>query len=423
MIGERRRAAVVAIGDELLAGEHADLNSGVIAAALQELGIETTRLVVLGDDAAALERTFRELCDEHPIVVASGGLGPTLDDVTREAAAAAAGVPLERDEAVLAALRELFLSRGRPFARSNERQAWFPRGAQIMPNARGTAAGFRVWVQGGMLAVLPGPPVEMKAMLEEELRPWLARTCGAGPGLAVARFYLGGMPESVFADQVGDWMARDANPRMGVTAHFGVLRVTLRATAAGAEGARALLEARRAAFRERLGEAIFSESEPRIAFAVGERLVRRRLTLATAESCTGGLLAQQLTDVPGISAVYLEGQVTYANEAKIRRLGVSPALLDRHGAVSAEVAAAMAEGAARSSGARIGLSVTGVAGPEGGTADKPVGLVWFGLCVDGSTRTSDVRLPPLGRESVRMYAAHAALDLLRRNLPPGDGSD
>jgi nicotinamide-nucleotide amidase len=416
VIGEPRKAACVAIGDELIAGDYPDTNSGMVAARLAELGIVVERFVVAGDDRAALERTFYELARDFQIVVASGGIGPTLDDVTREAAAAAAGVPLERDEATLGWLRDWFARSKRPMAESNERQAWFPRGAQIMANQVGTARGFRVWIEGGMLAVLPGPPHEARDMLERELLPWIRSTCGVGQGLAQHRFFLLGVPESVFADRAGDWMSRGANPLMGVTAHQGTLHVTMRARAASLDGAKRLVEARAAEFRSRFAADIYSEDDPRPAFAVGKALIDGRVRLATAESCTGGLVSELLTEVPGISEVFRSGWITYSNEAKVRDLGVDPETLAREGAVSAAVAQQMAEGAARRAGADLALSITGVAGPGGGTPEKPVGLVWFGLASRGKVSSHERRFPPVDRASIRRYAASVGLDLLRREL-------
>lgn len=419
MIRDPRKAAVVAIGDELIEGRFADTNSGEIARRLADLGIEVVEFAVVGDDRARLERIFRELCARYPMVVATGGLGPTLDDVTREAAADAAGLPLERSQEHVELLREWFTRRMREFPESNARQAEFPRGAQVMPNRVGTAPGFRVWVAGGVLAALPGPPREMLDMLEHELLPWLAATCGRGEVFERAQFHLVGLPESAFADRAGAWMDREANPRMGVTAAHGVLHVALRARAASREGALRLLDARKSEFRERFAAHVFSEDEPRLAFALGRELIRRGITVATAESCTGGLVAALLTDVPGISAVFLEGFVTYANAAKRARLGVPEELVARHGAVSREVAEAMAAGAARASGARMAVSVTGVAGPDGGTPEKPVGLVWFALARDGALESREVRFAPVGRDAIRRFAAHAALELLWRGLPAG----
>jgi nicotinamide-nucleotide amidase len=416
LIGERRTAAIVAVGDELLAGRCVDQNSGEIARALLDIGIEPQCFLVLGDDRAELQRTFGELCSNHGVVVVTGGLGPTLDDVTREAAAAAARVPLERSETVFDQLRAGYASRGRAMAESNERQAMFPIGAQVMPNRCGTAPGFRVWIECGTLAALPGPPHEMRDMLARELVPWLESTCGTTGGLLFRHFHLAGVSESDFADRVGAWMDRGANPRMSVTSKTGALQVVLSAEAQSAKGAQALMEPRAAEFRERFSEEIYSEDDPSLAAVVGRTLIERGLTLATAESCTGGLVAQLLTDVPGISAVFLEGLVTYTNAAKTRRLGVPEEVLARHGAVSAETVAAMAAGVVRESGARAGIAVSGVAGPGGGTEEKPVGLVWFGLSLEGQVSTREVRFPPVDRTSIRLFAAHTALDLLRRGL-------
>ena len=417
MIEEVRRAAVVAVGDELIEGRYPDTNSGEIAQALLELGIDVDRFEVVGDDRRLLAETLARLGAGYGIVVASGGIGPTLDDVTREAAADAAEVGLEVDPGVLSGLRERWTARGGEMPQANARQALFPSGAQIMPNACGTAPGFRVWVQGGTLAVLPGPPAEMRDMLACQLVPWIERTCGRGRERATQHFYLAGVPESQFADVAGSWMQRGAVPRMSVTAHHGVLRVVLTSQAATGDGARGQLEERALQFRERFGEAIFSEREPLLERALAQELMGRELSIATAESCTGGLVARLLTDAPGVSSVFREGWVTYTNRAKIERLGVPPELIERHGAVSEEVASAMAAGAARASGARIAVAVTGVAGPGGGSEDKPVGLVWFAVHVDGTVTTRERRFAAVGRDHVRLYAAHSALDLVRRNLP------
>lgn len=417
MIEEVRRAAVVAVGDELIEGRFPDTNSGEIARALYELGIDVDHFEVVGDDRRLLAETLARLGAGYGIVVASGGIGPTLDDVTREAAADAAEVELELDADVLDGLRERWSARGGEMPEANARQAMFPGGAQIMPNAVGTAPGFRVWVQGGTLAVLPGPPEEMRDMLVRELVPWIERTCGSGRGRATRHFYLAGLPESRFADLAGDWMRRGGLPRMSVTAHQGVLRVMLTSQAATEDGARKQLEQRATEFRARFEESIFSEEEPLLERALAAELIRRELSIATAESCTGGLVARLLTDAPGVSSVFREGWVTYTNQAKCRRLGVRPELIERCGAVSEEVARAMAEGAARASGARIAVSVTGIAGPGGGSPEKPVGLVWFAVQVDGVLTTREARFAAVGREHVRLYAAHTALELVRRNLP------
>jgi nicotinamide-nucleotide amidase len=299
---------------------------------------------------------------------------------------------------------------------SNERQACFPAGAVVLPNRVGTAPGFRLQVGRSTFQALPGPPPEMRDMLEREVLPWVRATWPSSEPSARAAFYLSGIAESTFGERAGAWMERGERPLMGVTSHTGVLAVSLRAGGATRAEAESLLEGRRAEFRARFGEFIYSEEQGDLASAVGRLLIERGVTLATAESCTGGLLAARLTAVPGISAVYQGGWVTYANEAKRRELGVDEELLGRHGAVSEAVARAMAAGAQRESGARAALAITGVAGPGGGTPEKPVGLVWCALAFEGVLEAREWRLPPVGREELRTYAVHAALDLLRRAL-------
>lgn len=420
MIHDARRAATLAIGNELIEGRHVDTNSGEIAARLAELGIEVAETVVVGDERARVERLMRELCAEFPIVIATGGLGPTLDDLTREAAADAAGVPLELHGPSLDHLRTIWAQRGRPMPATNERQAHFPVGAQIMANPVGTAPGFRVWVGGGVLAALPGPPREMRAMLEGELLPWIRATCGQGPAIAVRSLYLCGLPESQFAEDVGPWMARGENPRVDVTAHMGVLSVKVVARQTSRSAAEAAVEARALELAQRFAPFLYSREHPALERALFEALRARGWRMAFAESCTGGALAERITRVPGSSSVFLEGWVTYSNGAKIRRLGVPAALLEAHGAVSRETAAAMAEGARAESGADLAVSVTGIAGPDGGSLEKPVGLVCFGVATAQGTQTLERRYLRHGRDAVRAFAVHTGLELAWRAVagPP-----
>lgn len=418
--------ALVGTGDELVEGRHADTNSSEIARALIDAGFEPRRFTVLGDDEDGLVHLLLELAAGHGAIVITGGLGPTLDDITRHAAARAAGVELVHDDAVLQGLRELFARRGRPFAEANARQALFPRGATVMPNPNGTAAGFALEVAGAHVFALPGPPREMRPMLADHVLPRLRASVAGLPCVERRAFHLYGIPESALADAAGAWMARDANPLVGVTASGGRLSVSLRAEAATRAEALALAEERAAQIRERFGAWLFSEDEPDLARVLGRELVARGVTVSLAESCTGGLAAERLTRVPGISAVFEYGFVTYANRAKADLLGVDPALLAAHGAVSAPVAAAMARGAAARSGARLAAAITGIAGPGGGSAEKPVGLVYLGISVDGVVTTEERRFLDLGRDLVREFAANTAFDLLRcalNGLPAGPGPD
>ncbi len=411
-------AAVLAVGDELLGGGTLERNSAAIAAALVELGIEVRSVRVERDDEEPVARALAELARSVRFVFVTGGLGPTLDDVTRHAAARATGVELEECPRALAEVALWWRERGEPMPEANRRQALLPRGSVRLPNRAGTAPGFRLELGSAVVFALPGPPAEMRDMLEREVLPWLAARVAVLP-LGRADFHLFGLSESHFAERVGDWMARGANPEVGVTASRGVLSVRMRARAATREEAERVLAERVEAFRERFEEHIFSEVGPALEHAVGRVLLERRISVSVAESCTGGLVAGMLTSVPGISAVLEEAFVTYSDEAKTRRLGVPHELIAGSGAVSSEVAAAMARGAAQMSGARLTVSVTGIAGPSGGTQEKPVGLVWFGVCADGRVETCSRRYPARSRAFVRDLAARSALHLLWTHAPGG----
>ena len=410
------KAVVIATGDELVRGVHTDTNSGLIARRLATLSIECERFVVLGDDEEALSAELLRCVQLGRLAIVSGGLGPTLDDVTRAAFARACAVPLERHAECEARLRALLEARGREYTASNARQADVPRGARVLPNERGTADGFAMQMGAALLVALPGPPRELQPMLDEQVLP-LAREHLQARGIAVpvvcdAFFRLSGLPEARFADLCGDWMERGRNPLVGVTASMGVLTATLRARGADEAEAQRLLVAQVTAFVERFRSWIWTEQDEELESALARELLEKNLTVALAESCTGGMVSARLTKVPGISRVYLRGWTTYSNQAKVDELGVPPALVEAHGAVSSPVAAAMARGACDRAGTRLGLSITGIAGPDGGTPTKPVGLVWLGLCVDGVVTTHERRYLALGRDFVREFATRDGLHLL-----------
>ncbi|MFN0243362.1 MAG: CinA family nicotinamide mononucleotide deamidase-related protein [Planctomycetota bacterium] len=409
-----RRVAVIATGDELVTGSFVDTNSAHIARALFERGYVVSRLCVLGDDEGGLVGTLAALADDHVGIVITGGLGPTLDDVTRHACARAANVSLVRSEEVVAGLRQMFAQRGMSLPVTNERQALFPAGADVLPNAFGTAPGFVARLGTALVFALPGPPREMQPMLASEVLPRLHAHAAPAGSFARRRFYLHGLTESRFAELSGAWMERGAEPLLGVTSGRGILSATLVARAASDAEAERSADVRAAEFRARFSRWIFSEDEPALELVLGRLLVERGLTVTIAESCTGGLVAERLTRVPGISAVLDAAFVTYANRAKTELVGVEPALLERHGAVSPQVAGAMALGAASRARARLAIAVTGIAGPSGGTAEKPVGLVWCAVALDGRAQTEERRFAPLGRDLVREFACNAALDLARR---------
>ncbi len=403
-------AALLSIGTELTRGELDNTNATWLAERLTSAGIEVAVIETVPDDRALLQESLRRLGAAHDVVIATGGLGPTTDDFTAECVAAVLGVPLERDEPSLAAIAEMMRRFGRELSPSNAKQADFPRGAEVLPNAHGTAPAFRVGLGRADAFFLPGVPREMKALFAEHIAPRLA----AGDGPAQVRLRTFGLPESAVNDRL-----QGVEAALGVVlayrANFPEIEVKVAARAA----TRALAErrAREAAdvVRERLGAVVFAEGETGLAAAVLGRLGEHGLTLAVAESCTGGLVAELLTETPGASRVFAGGIIAYSNTVKERLLGVPSAVLAAEGAVSEAVAVALAEGARRALGADVGLGVTGIAGPGGGTPEKPVGLVHWAVALPDRT-VHRTRVYRGTRDQVRRVAAFAALELVRREL-------
>jgi nicotinamide-nucleotide amidase len=409
------KAEILAIGSELLGPLRAETNSLWLTERLLDAGIEVTARATLGDDLTLLESAFREALSRADVVIATGGLGPTADDLTREAAASAAGRRLCRDPAIVEALRARFARYGRPMAATNEQQADVLEGAEALPNGRGTAPGQVLEHQGCLLFLLPGPPGEMKPMFEEQVLPLLRAR--VGPTRVVLRRVLriAAMPESDVDQLAAPVYSRFENPKTTILGAPGQVELHLVAHGDAAADAESRIEVLAGALREALPGRVFSEDGRDLAHVVVDLLRERGLTLALAESCTGGLLSARVTDVPGASAVLDRAFVTYANRAKIEEAGVDPALLEQHGAVSEEVAAALAAGAAGAAGADVGVGITGIAGPEGGTAEKPVGLVFVAIQGAAGTRVKR-NLFPGGRERVRVQATQVALEMLRRGL-------
>jgi nicotinamide-nucleotide amidase len=400
---------LLATGDELLTGQIVDTNSPWLMDRLWDLGVMPRRKTLVADDRDDLLAALRETTGRSDLVVMSGGLGPTEDDLTAEVVAAALGVPLEMDEPSLAAIRERFRKLGREMTPNNAKQARFPRGAAVIPNRFGTAPGFSVRLGRAELVALPGVPVEYRGLAEEFVLPRLAARLGTVPAFRLVKLFA--VPES-HADQLmrpvmDDPAFRDV--RFGYRAHWPEIHVKWAVAGPDAEArADAILSRVRAIF----GDAIFAEGKGDLARQLVERLAARGERVALAESCTGGLLAETLTAVAGSSAVFDLGVVAYANEAKSAVVGVPAGLLAAHGAVSDPVARALAEGARRLAGATWGIGITGIAGPTGGTEEKPVGTVFLALA--GPGETSVVRRLYRGdRRRVRETATYEALNLLR----------
>jgi competence/damage-inducible protein CinA-like protein len=427
------RAAILAVGSELLGTERLDTNSLLLTAALDRHGVELCKKAVLGDSEEEIAAEVRALLTRVDLVLVTGGLGPTADDVTRQGVAAALGRGLHEDPAVLAVLEERFRSFGRRMPAVNRRQAEVIEGAIVLPNARGTAPGLRLDLRhgsgGATVFLFPGVPHELTGFIASHLEPWLAERSG-GLARQSVTLKVAGLPESEVEERILPAYAEFG--RESITILVGGGEVKLIATVAGPEQERA---ARLAAMEERLaglvGEAVYTRrAEDTLEGVVGDLL--RQLgaagepgasggrsgpaaTLATAESCTGGLLAERITRVPGSSDYFVGGVVTYSNEQKIRLLGVPPALLAEHGAVSEPVARAMAEGVCRALAADYGAGITGVAGPGGGSEAKPVGTVHIAVAGPGGVAHRRFRFPG-DRERVRWFASQLALEMLRRLL-------
>jgi nicotinamide-nucleotide amidase len=407
-------AEIIAVGSELLTPFRTDTNSLWLTDRLNAAGVEVKLKTIVGDDDARLEETIRDALKRSGVVVLTGGLGPTEDDITRKIAARALSRRLLLDERVLEELRAKFLHWGRKMPEINARQAMVIEGAEVIPNPNGSAPGMYLEYEGRVVVLLPGPPRELKPMFEERVMPRLGERAG---GLRVVRRVLrvAGLGESAVDERIAPVYTQYKNPQTTILFNNSEIEIHLTAQAKSGAEAELLLDGLAGQIEERLGDSVFAFRGEKMEEVVGLRLAVGGFTLATAESCTGGLVAHRLTEVPGSSSYFNEGVVAYSNEAKTRLLGVPAELIESRGAVSAEVAEAMAEGVKRRAGTDFGLAVTGVAGPGGGTAEKPVGLVYVALADDAHTEHKRLMLPG-DRYLVRWRASQFALDLLRRRL-------
>ena len=410
------RAEVVSVGTELLLGQIVDTNASFICSVLADLGIGVYYRSTVGDNTGRVQEVFLHALSRADLILSTGGLGPTDDDLTVAAAAGALGLPLERHEEAWAHVQEFFRKRNRPLSSQQEKQAMLPRGARMIPNPRGSAPGVIIEHQEKTLIFTPGVPREMKGMVQDTVIPYLRERGLAGREVIRSRVLRITLGESVVEDRLRDLMRSSVNPTIAPYAHTGEchVRLTARGTEAQVEP---LLAGTEAAIRERLGLAVYGTGETTLEEAVAQALIAKRVSVAVAESCTGGLLGQRLTNPPGASAYMDGGVITYSNAAKRRWLGVPEALLEQHGAASAEVAKAMAEAVSKQAGTDLGIAVTGIAGPTGATVEKPIGLVYIALAHAGGTEVREVRYgTEPGRSGVRYLASQTALDMIRMHL-------
>jgi len=409
-------AEIVTIGTELLLGQLVDTNTAIIARALADVGIDVHRQTSVGDNERRIAAAVSEAHARADAVICAGGLGPTVDDMTREAVAQATGRELVLHEPSLAAIRARVERLGRVMSENNARQAMLPRGATAIENPNGTAPGFIVEVGRKAVIAVPGVPAEMRWMLRERVIPFLTDRFGVSATIVTRVLHTFGASESDIDLRIADLFRSGVNPSIAVLAHSGQIDVKLTAKAGSREQAVAMIRELEPIVRERLGDPVFGADDDTLEGVAGARLRERGWTLAVAESCTGGMLAETITRAPGSSDYFVGGVIAYSDDVKVERLRVSADLLARHGAVSEEVSIAMAQGVKAELKSDVGISITGIAGPGGGTKEKPVGLVYIGLAVPGRSAEAMKRRLPGDREFIRRLATMHALSLLIRSL-------
>lgn len=407
-------AEIIAIGSEMLTPFKTDTNSLWLTEKLNSIGIEVAFKSVVGDDESILERAIRDAIERSEIVISTGGLGPTEDDITKKTFARVLKRRMVLNEAVLNGIQQRFARRNMKMPEINSRQALIPEGALALENRNGTAPGIFMTSGKCQIVLLPGPPREMKPMFEQQVMERLRERAG---DIVLVRRQLSifGLGESAVDEKAAPIYRTYKNPQTTILFGKGQVELHLTAQARNVEEGEKLLDELSGKLEIALGDYVFSLRDESLEEVVGNQLKFRNYTLATAESCTGGLLAGRITDVPGSSQYFQEGVVSYSNEAKMDLLGVPGILIEKHGAVSPEVAEAMAIGIRRRARSTIGIGITGIAGPDGGTDEKPVGLVYIGIAdeIESSSRRF---LFPGDRPFIRTLAVNSALDMIRRRI-------
>ncbi|MHC4580878.1 MAG: competence/damage-inducible protein A [Planctomycetota bacterium] len=409
-----KKACIVSIGNELLTGQTVDTNAAHLCAELLSIGIPVVSSYAVADQIERIVRAFALAREDAEVVIATGGLGPTDDDLTRQALAKFLGAELELQNELLEKIREYFARRNLQMATKNEIQAFLPAGARAMVNNCGTAPGVMVESDGRLFFAMPGVPAEMKQMFAESVLPTLQQFAG-GQRVVVKKLKCFGAGESTIAQRLGTLMQRGRNPLINSTVESGVITLHIVATARDANTAEQMAVKDEELLRRTLGELVYGSAEQSLGQVVGEELARRRKTLAVAESCTGGLLAKLLTDIPGSSEYFTVGWVTYSNQAKSSELDIPAGLIDKHGAVSEQVAEAMARGARSRAGTDFAIGITGIAGPGGGSEQKPSGLVYVSVDSERGCETKRCFFTH-NRRFVRLRSAQTALNMLRLKL-------
>jgi len=412
-----KEASIISIGNEVLSGQTVDTNAAYISRKLLSIAIPVVSSYTVGDNIDSIVRALKLASSDADVVLATGGLGPTADDLTREAFGEFLGVELQLQNELLERIQDFFSRRNLPMPEKTKVQAYIPVGARALANSLGTAPGFAAQIKDKLLIAIPGVPLEMKRMFEESVLPWLKRFAPESKqvGMVVRKLKCFGTGESKIAELLGPLMQRDRNPLINCTAQHGVITLHIIAKAKDKDKAQQMVEKDERLLAELLGELIYGKGEQTLAEVVGEKLAQQKKTIAVAESCTGGTLAKLLTDIPGASRYFTYGWVTYSNFAKTSELGVEADLIEKCGAVSDRMAEAMARGAKKRAAADFAIGITGIAGPTGGSEQKPVGLVYISINSDEGYETKRFIMSG-DRDSIRFRAAQTALNMLRLKL-------
>lgn len=406
-------AEIIAVGTEILLGDIVNTNAQFLSKKLAQMGISVYHQSVVGDNSNRLKEELNESFKRSDIVITTGGLGPTKDDLTKEIGAEYFNKEMILDEESLETIKNYFKKQGRKLSKNNEKQAYFPKDSIILPNNFGTAPGCIIEENNKYLIMLPGPPREIIPMFEQHVVPYLKKF---NEGVLISKVLkICGMGESQVVTEINHLIENQTNPTVAPYAKENEVTLRLTAKASNEEDALSLIAPLEKEIKDILGDNIYGTDSDTLEGVIGNFLIENNLSIATAESCTGGLLCGRLVNYPGISKCLVEGIVTYSNDSKMNRIGVKKETLENFGAVSEETALEMAKGVAKTSGSDIGISTTGIAGPSGGTDEKPVGLVYIGYYIQGKSFAKRFVFPG-NRESIRNRTVTVALDYLRKNL-------
>lgn len=407
------KCEILAVGTEILLGDILNTNAQYLSRELAELGFDVYYHEVVGDNKERILKALETSFNRSDIIITTGGLGPTKDDMTKELVSEFLGMKMCLHEESLKSIKEYFNKMGREFVKSNEKQAYFPKEAIILKNSNGTAPGAVFEKNNKAIIVLPGPPKEMESMFKEEVKKYLKKYSDDVIISEVLRIF--GIGESKAEEKLQDIIDNGINPTVAPYAKEGEVIFRITAKAQNEEEARKMIVPIKDEIYKRLGNSVYNTGETSLQDTVAKLLIDKNMTIGVSESCTGGLVSAKLIEYPGVSEVFLEGAVTYSNEAKMRTLKVKKETLDKFGAVSHETAREMAEGIAKRCGSRIGISTTGIAGPGGGSDEKPVGLVYFGIYLDGKVK-SFKHIFTGDRNSIRNRASMTALNIVRTEI-------